>query len=104
MSAAQEIKMDESNADFREEVKEILLRILAAMLNHSEKVQIDVEVGSKTTVFKVHCDPQDYGQLLGRGGRNIDRAFAVSTTAMMAKYGCRAVVEVPYIKKNNEEI
>ncbi|MNL57415.1 hypothetical protein D3C87_1809740 [compost metagenome] len=68
------------------------------MLNHAEHVNVSYEVGPQTTVFKVGCHPEDYGHLLGKQGRNIEGLRRI-TIAMMAKYGFRAVIEVPYIKK-----
>lgn len=99
MSAA--LKIEELK-NFRDDVQEIIRRVLATMLNHSDVVTVTYSVGTKTTVFKVDCHPDDYGLLLGKQGRNIDGVRRI-TTAMMARYGCRAIVEVPYIKKDISE-
>ncbi|MEK2644736.1 KH domain-containing protein [Bdellovibrio sp. BCCA] len=101
MNSTHVLKVDGLRKAFRDEVKEIIQNVLTTMLNHSEKVTVTYEVGTKTTVFKVDCHPEDYGQLLGKQGRNIEGIRRI-TVAMMAKYGCRAIVEVPYIKKNLE--
>ncbi|WP_413613215.1 KH domain-containing protein [Bdellovibrio sp. HCB-110] len=101
MDSVHVLKVDGLKKSFRDEVQQVIQNVLATMLNHSEKVTVTYEVGTKTTVFKVDCHPEDYGQLLGKQGRNIEGLRRI-TIAMMAKYGCRAIIEVPYIKKNEE--
>ncbi len=101
MDTVRVLKVDGLKKSFRDEVKDVIHSVLATMLNHSEKVTVSYQVGERTTVFKVDCHPEDYGQLLGKQGRNIEGLRRI-TIAMMAKHGCRAVVEVPYIKKDTE--
>ncbi|WII73380.1 KH domain-containing protein [Bdellovibrio sp. 22V] len=99
MNSVQTVKVVGLNKSFRDEVGELIRQILATMLNNAERVTVTYEVGTRTTVFKVDCHPDDYGQLLGKQGRNIEGLRRI-TIAMMAKYGCRAIIEIPYVKKD----
>ncbi|WP_413576874.1 KH domain-containing protein [Bdellovibrio sp. HCB290] len=84
----------------RETGKKILHSILNEMLDHSEKVVVNYTVGERTTVYKVECHPQSLGQLIGSKGKNIGGIRAV-ISAMMARKGIRAIIEIPYVAQNN---
>ncbi|MEN0059016.1 MAG: KH domain-containing protein [Bdellovibrio sp.] len=84
--------------NFRSDVAMIITSVLKAMLKHVDDVKVNYEMGPRTTVFKVHCHREDYGQLLGKQGRNIEGLRRI-TTAMMSKHAHRAVIEIPYVKK-----
>ena len=101
MSEVHVLKVVGMKPCFRTEIQTLLKQVLTNMLNHSEKVNVSYEVGPQTTIFKIDCHQEDYGHLLGKQGRNIEGLRRI-TIAMMAKYGFRAVIEVPYIKKCEE--
>ncbi|WP_413586258.1 KH domain-containing protein [Bdellovibrio sp. HCB274] len=87
----------------RETGKKILCSILNEMLDHSDKVVVNYTVGERTTVYKVDCHPQSLGQLIGSKGKNIGGIRAV-LSAMMARKGIRAIVEIPYVAQNNNRM
>ncbi|WP_413559777.1 KH domain-containing protein [Bdellovibrio sp. HCB209] len=80
----------------RETGKKILHSILHEMLDHADQVVVNYSVGDRTTVYKVNCHPQSLGQLIGCKGKNIGGIRAV-LSAMMARKGIRAIIEIPYV-------
>lgn len=94
---------EQEKLDARETGKKILHSILQEMLDHAEKVCVEYSVGDRTTVYKVNCHPQSLGQLIGSKGKNIGGIRAV-LSAMMARKGIRAIIEIPYVAHNNNRM
>lgn len=90
----------QSNSNFRDEIRDTIVNVLKNMLTNADHIFVTYDVGPNTTVFKVDCHPQDFGPLLGKQGRNIEGLRRI-TIAMMAKHGCRAILEAPNVKKNS---
>ncbi|KYG64600.1 hypothetical protein AZI85_04100 [Bdellovibrio bacteriovorus] len=91
--------MDQQMRPFRDEVKDIILSILRTMLTNESDVNVTYTAGSRTTVYKVECHPDDYGVLLGKNGRNIEGLRRV-TMAMTTRFGSRGIIELPDIPKD----
>jgi predicted RNA-binding protein YlqC (UPF0109 family) len=99
--------VDTSPNNVREAGKEMILSVLRLMMDKPESIKVEYAVGERTTVFKIECHPETLGQLIGAKGKNISGIRAI-VTAVMARQGIRAIVEIPYLapnphKDNHEE-
>lgn len=81
----------------RQKGRDLLMNILVEMIDHPEQISVTYSVGDRTTVYHVDCHPKSLGQLIGAKGKNIGGIRAV-VSAMMARKGIRAIVEIPYIE------
>lgn len=92
------LKVDETeNEVSREKGRSFLYGILCEIMDRPEDIAVTYTVGERTTIFKVDCHPKSLGQLIGSKGKNISGIRAV-ISAMMARKGIRAIVEIPYIE------
>lgn len=81
---------------FYEEISLLLQQVLKRMLKSSEDVVVSCVVGTRTITYCIQCHEDDYGQLLGRQGKNIDGLRRI-VAAMASQSGYRAVIEVPFV-------
>lgn len=79
----------------RESCRELLQSIIRGIVDYPESVNVAVQVGERTTIFRVDCDQKCLGQIIGAKGKNISGVRAV-VAATMARKGIRAIVEIPY--------
>ena len=79
--------------DFVRIGSELVLVMAKALVNHPEKVTIDVKVGESTVAFCVAVCPSDFGQILGKHGANA-AAMRKILLGLSVKSGHRAVVEL----------
>ncbi|HWU42122.1 MAG TPA: KH domain-containing protein [Bdellovibrio sp.] len=86
----------------RERGRQFLLEILHEIMDYAENISVTYTVGERTTVYKVDCHPKSLGQLIGQKGKNISGIRAL-ISAMMARKGIRAIVDIPYIEVNNQD-
>lgn len=94
------VKTDEAaNEAAREKGRAFLHAILCEIMDHPEDISVAYVVGDRTTIYKVDCHPKSLGQLIGSKGKNISGIRAV-ISAMMARKGIRAIVEIPYIEQD----
>ena len=93
---------DSGTNNVREAGKEMILSVLRLMMDKPESIKVEFVVGERTTVFKIECHPETLGQLIGAKGKNISGIRAI-VTAVMARQGIRAIVEIPYLAPNNKE-
>lgn len=54
------------------EVAWLVEQIICEMVNCSADVEVLELEGEQTTLLEVRCHPEDFGKVIGRGGRNID--------------------------------
>ncbi|QDK36563.1 KH domain-containing protein [Bdellovibrio sp. NC01] len=93
-------RADDKEAEIsREKGRAFLHGILLEIMDRPEDIAVTYSVGERTTIFKVECHPKSLGQLIGAKGKNISGIRAV-ISAMMARKGIRAIVEIPYIEPN----
>lgn len=93
-------KSDEAaNEVAREKGRTFLHAILCEIMDHPSDISVTYTVGDRTTIYKVDCHPKSLGQLIGSKGKNISGIRAV-ISAMMARKGIRAIVEIPYIEQD----
>ncbi len=80
----------------RERGRAFLCEMVCEVVDRPDDVSVSYTAGDRTTVYKVNCHPKNLGQLIGSKGKNISGIRAV-ISAMMARRGIRAIVEIPYI-------
>ncbi len=83
-------------SDAREAGRALIQSVLSLMIDRPEHTQVTYSTGDRTTIFKVGCHPQSLGQLIGGKGKNISGLRAV-ISAIMARQGIRAIIEIPYL-------
>jgi predicted RNA-binding protein YlqC (UPF0109 family) len=86
----------------RERGRSFLYEMVCEIVDRPEDVTVTQSTGDRTTVYKVNCHPKNLGQLIGSKGKNISGIRAV-ISAMMARRGIRAIVEIPYIDPHAAE-
>lgn len=74
-------------------MKDTLLFLLSAIVDHPESLVIDEEPTEGGTVFIVHPHPEDMGKVIGKSGRII-RAIRDLVKLMATKKGIYADVEL----------
>lgn len=92
---------DTSSNNVREAGKEMILTVLRLMMDKPESIKVEYAVGERTTVFKIECHPETLGQLIGAKGKNISGLRAI-VTAVMARQGIRAIIEIPYLAPSKD--
>jgi len=75
-------------------VKELIERIVHAMVDNPEQVKIDEIVGGNTTVYELSVAKEDLGKIIGKRGRNVNAIRTILTaTSATARQG-RAILEI----------
>lgn len=85
--------------DVIESGRQLVELLVRGLVDTPETVFVKVEQGDRTTVYRVECQQNSIGQIIGSKGRNINGVRAV-ITATMARKGVRAIVEIPYFRSN----
>jgi predicted RNA-binding protein YlqC (UPF0109 family) len=73
-------------------MKELVKRIVQALVDFPEQVKVTEVEGSNTTIFEVKVSSKDVGKLLGKKGRNIDALRSIVFAASKGKN--RYVIDV----------
>ena len=74
---------------------------LYLIVDHPTEVQVSVQQGERTTVFKIDCSQRNLGKILGCKGRMIT-SLRNMILAITARHGFRSIIEVPYYATNEE--
>ena len=74
-------------------MKELVERIVHALVDYPEQVEVSAVVGSTITVLELSVAREDMGKVIGKQGRTI-AALRTLATAICAKYGWRAQLEI----------
>jgi len=74
-------------------MKEFIEFIAKALVDHPESVSVTEIEGEKTTVYELTVGEGDLGKVIGRGGQTA-RSMRTLLTAVSAKHGKRAVLEI----------
>lgn len=85
---------------YRENIRILLESFVKNLVDESEhkSIAIDIQVGDKTTVYKMSFNKNCIGKILGVRGKNIN-ALRTLVFAMCARQGFRAIIEVPHYPK-----
>lgn len=74
-------------------MKQFVLYITRALLDHPEDVSVTEVKGKQTSILELRCNPKDVGRLIGRSGKTIS-SLRVLLSNLASKQGRRAVLEV----------
>lgn len=74
-------------------LKELIIHIAKALVDHPELVVVKEIEGEKTTVIELRVAPDDLGKVIGRQGRTA-RAMRTILNASATKLRKRAVLEI----------
>ncbi len=76
-----------------EKQKEFVEYVLKLLVDFPEELEIDVESGEKSIVFKVKANLEDYGKIIGRRGKSIN-AVRVLLSVVSRDSKKRCVIDV----------
>ena len=74
-------------------MKDLVIRIVQALVDHPEQVSVIEVHGNQTTVLELTVAKEDLGKVIGKEGRNA-RAVRTILGAAAAKLRKRAVLEI----------
>ncbi|RMF85579.1 MAG: KH domain-containing protein [Nitrospinota bacterium] len=74
-------------------MKELVLYIAKALVDHPEQVEVEEVMGEKTTVIELKVAESDLGKVIGRQGKTA-RALGTILNAAATKAQKRAVLEI----------
>ena len=74
-------------------MKDLIIRIAEALVDHPEMVSVDEVQGEHTTVLKLNVDKSDLGKVIGKRGQTA-KSIRTLLAAASAKAGKRAVLEI----------
>jgi predicted RNA-binding protein YlqC (UPF0109 family) len=75
-------------------VRELLLYLARALVDHPDRVEVEeFEEDDGTLVFELSVDDDDYGQVIGRGGRTA-QAIRTVIKASAVKDNRRVLVDI----------
>jgi predicted RNA-binding protein YlqC (UPF0109 family) len=76
-----------------ERMKDFLEEMARRLVEHSDKVRVDLEEQQDRLIFRLHVDPADVGKVIGKQGRNA-QAMRTLMIAVAAREGKRAMLEI----------
>ncbi len=74
-------------------MKDLLLAIAKALVDHPDKVEVNEVEGAQTTVLELKVAPEDLGKVIGKQGRTA-RAIRTILNAAGMKVKKRFVLEI----------
>jgi predicted RNA-binding protein YlqC (UPF0109 family) len=74
-------------------MKEAVEKIIKALVDNADAVEVREEAGDKSTVISVHVATGDMGRIIGREGRTIKAIRSILYSASQ-KHGKRFILEV----------
>lgn len=83
----------------REEGRVTPEQLLKKIVPVPEDVKVNCETGERTTIYKVSCSQANIGHVIGSRGRTID-SLRVIISAQCAREGIRAIIEIPFFKRD----
>ncbi len=75
------------------DLRELLLLLAKALVDHPDQVQVQQVEGQQSVILEIRVAPEDVGKIIGKQGRII-RAIRAVIKAAAAKEGKKAAVEV----------
>jgi len=74
-------------------MKEAVEKIISALVDDKEAVEVSEESGERATVIKLRVAPTDMGRIIGREGRTV-KAIRSLLFAAGQKHGKRFVLDI----------
>jgi len=74
-------------------MKDLLLTLAQALVDHPEQASVNLVEGEKSIILELRVAPEDMGKVIGKQGR-IARAIRTLVKAAAAHQGKRVVVEI----------
>ena len=74
-------------------MKEFIVFISRALVDHPDNVEVSEVEGEKTTVYELRVASEDLGKVIGRKGQTA-KAIRTLIAAVSAKKGKRALLEI----------
>jgi len=74
-------------------MKDLLIRIVQAVVDNPEEVQVNAIEGSQTTVLELRVAKEDMGRIIGKQGKTAN-AIRVLLNGASGKAGKRHVLEI----------
>ncbi|MDQ8733386.1 KH domain-containing protein [Paenibacillus sp. LHD-38] len=74
-------------------MKELILVIAKALVDHPEQVQINVKDDDRGTIYELSVHPEDIGKIIGKQGR-IAKAMRTVVTSASVKSQKRVIVDI----------
>lgn len=74
-------------------MKELILIIAKALVDHPDEVRINVKDGDRSTIYELSVHPEDIGKIIGKQGR-IAKAIRTVVTSASVKSNKRVIVDI----------
>lgn len=74
-------------------MKELILTIARALVDHPDEVQVDIEEKEHAVVYRLHVHQDDVGKVIGKQGR-IAKALRTVVYAAASREKKRITVEI----------
>jgi len=75
-------------------VKELIERIVHAMVDNPEQVKVDQIFGGNTTVYELRVAKNGIGKVIGKRGSHANAIHTILTAAGVTAQKGRAIVEI----------
>jgi len=77
----------------KESIKELILRVVGAMVDYPDKVRVSEIAGDQMTVFELSVAKEDLGKVIGKQGQNA-KAIRTILNAASSRERRRSVLEI----------
>jgi predicted RNA-binding protein YlqC (UPF0109 family) len=74
-------------------MKELILVIAKALVDHPEQVQVGVKEDDRGTIYELSVHPEDIGKIIGKQGR-IAKAIRTVVSSASVKSQKRVIVDI----------
>jgi uncharacterized protein len=74
-------------------MKQLVLNVIRALVDHPDAVRLTSVSGAATHIFELRCHDDDIGKVIGKEGKTVS-AIRTLLNAVSSKQGRRAVLEV----------
>lgn len=74
-------------------MKELILVIAKALVDHPDQVQVQVKDDDRSTIYELSVHPEDIGKIIGKQGR-IAKAMRTVVTSASVKSPKRVIIDI----------
>ena len=75
-------------------MKELIVCVVQALVDHPEQVKVDEIKGGNTTVYELRVAKSDLGKVIGKHGRNANAIRTILTAASATAGKMRTILEI----------